>query len=161
MLKELAKSHAWLDFTGYTPEKIDKGRLANEERILRFFAFNDAYNIYNGKLAAFLNDYMGKLVNMSEENASTKEVLFLSTLNIANLIEDKTALKKNVTDAILVGIAKNKIVLETKTADEINRLYNLVLSQAEFSTEELQDGVGATDKVKARIEKSIEIFGRD
>lgn len=33
------------------------------------------------------------------------------------------------------------------------------MSQSEFSDDALSEGLGATDKVQARINKAIEIFG--
>lgn len=160
LLKELARTIQWLNFTNITQDKVEKSRFAYEERILRFFSFNDTYKTYNGKLASFLNDYMGEHSKISKNDIEEYKDLFISTLKIANKLNKKPD-SKNVLDAILVGIAKNKDKLINKNEDEINSIYSDIMKLTEFSSNELKEGLGATDKVKRRIEKSIELFGRD
>lgn len=159
-LKDLARSQRWLSFANITEEKVDKSRFANEERILRFFAFFYNYEKYNGKLAGFLNDYMGDHSKMSDKEINEYKLLFESTLDIANKLDNKPE-SKNVADAILVGIAKNIKKLSNTDVIKINALYSEIIGSSVFSTEELQEGLGSTDKVINRIKKSIEIFGRD
>lgn len=160
LLKELARDNQWLKFANVTTEKVDKSRFINEEKILRFFAFYDTYMTYNGKLASFLNDYMGKCARMPKKSIEEYKSLFLSTLEIANKLQEKPD-SKNVTDAILVGIAKNKDCLLAKTDNEINDIFLKIKSLPEFSPEELKEGLGATEKVRNRIGKSIKLFSCD
>lgn len=157
LLKKLARSKEWLRFANTTEERVEKARFNNEERILRFFAFYDNYSNYNGKLAVFLNDYMGDNKKMSDDSMMQFEQLFLSTIAFANVI-GQSITSKNVADALLVGMAKNLENLRGKSNQEIAQLYNELMATTEFSEESLKEGLGATEKVKSRIVKAIEVF---
>lgn len=160
LLKDLARSEQWLSFVNITKEKVDKSRFGNEERILRFFTFYNDYSNYNGKLASFLNDYMGRHLDISDVEKDKYHSIFISTLNIANKLKNKPE-SKNVADAILVGIATNRNKLASKDSEVFNALYSQIMELPEFSSIELKEGLGSTDKVKNRIEKSIEYFSHD
>lgn len=160
LLKKLARSEEWLLFASTTKERVDKARFNNEERILRFYAFYDGYNNYNGKLAVFLNNYMGLHKQLSEGSLIEYERLLLSTVSVANKIEQPIT-SKNVAEAVLVGIAKNLEKVKNKPGKEIKDLFDSLMTTADFSDESLKEGLGATDKVKNRIAKAIEVFGHD
>lgn len=159
LLKKLAQTEGWYKFANTSKEKVDKARFNNEERILRFFAFYNKYNNYSGKLASFLNDYMEDNKELSEECITQYSTLFSETINIANKINEQIE-SKNVAEAILIGIAKNKDKISTYTQIQLNNIYSQIIKETEFSDDELKEGLGATDKVKGRIEKSIELFSR-
>ncbi len=159
LLKELARTEAWYVFASTTKEKVDKARFNNEERILRFFAFYNKYNDYTGKLASFLNDYMEENKELSEERIMEFTTLFNETIVIANRISEQID-SKNVAEAILIGIAKNKDKLSNCTSVQLHEIYSEIIIEKEYSEEELKEGLGATDKVKGRIEKSIKLFDR-
>jgi hypothetical protein len=160
LLKELARIDKWLEFADTDIKKVEKARFNNEERILRFLAFYDDYESYRGKLAVFLNNYMYKNKSLDETQIVTYKELVLTTLSIANEINIKVT-SKNVADALLVGIAKNIDTLKNCSSQDITNKYNTLISKPEFSDEALQEGLGATDKVKSRIKKAIEVFGND
>ncbi len=158
LLKELARSDEWLQFANTTVERVDKARFNNEERILRFYAFYDNFSNYNGKLAVFLNNFMGAHKQMTDDTIEEYEQKLLLTVSIANKIK-QTITSKNVAEAVLIGIAKNMERVQTKSDDEITKLYEDLMATPDFSDESLQEGLGATEKVKSRIIKAIEIFG--
>lgn len=160
LLKALARTQEWYAFANVTEEKVNKARFNNEERILRFFAFYNKFTDYAGKLAAFLNDYMEENKDLIEESIEEFKTLFNETLIIANKLNEKPD-SKNVAEAVLVGIAKNKHKLVNTASEKLNQLYNSLMVEPEFSEEALKEGLGAVDKVKDRISKSIELFGRD
>ncbi len=157
LLKELARSNEWLGFAGTTLNKVEKARFNNEERILRFFSFSECFDKYQGKLAIFLNDYMNSYKNAPEETIASFRDLFYKTLSIANKIGAKIS-SKNVADAVLVGIAKNIDSLLNVDSNTVNRKYQDLLLEDEFSDEALSEGLGATEKVQARIKKAIRVF---
>lgn len=70
----------------------------------------------------------------------------------------KLSTSKNVFEAVLIGIAANISVLETKSADDINRLYKDVEGDVNFSEETLKEGLGSLEKVKNRINTAKKIF---
>lgn len=157
MIKRLARSGAWCEFAKVDEKTVDNARFNNEERILRFFAFYYNYLNYKGKLASFLNDYMHSNKDISDDEVELYTNLFINTLNVANKIKDKPD-SKNVVDSVLVGIARNISTLSTLDDMSINNIYDTLMRQPEFSFEEMQEGLGATEKVKNRISKSIEMF---
>ncbi|WP_078063391.1 DUF262 domain-containing protein [Bacteroides ihuae] len=160
LLKRLARTPSWYAFANVTEDKVNKARFNNEERILRFFAFYNKHSEYAGKLAAFLNDYMEENKDLPEEQIVNFEELFNDTLNIANKLSNKPD-SKNIAEAVLVGIAINKDKLSNITSEGLSQIYSALMTQPEFSEEALREGLGAEDKVKDRINKSIELFGRD
>lgn len=159
LLKKLSRTQGWLDFANVTKEKVNKGRFINEERILRFFAFYNKLESYNGKLAIFLNNYMDDNKDMSDKLISECELLFNETIIIANKLKEKPD-TKNVAEAVLIGIAKNKLQLKDYSSENISNIYSQLILEHEFSGEELKEGLGAMDKVKDRINKSIDLFSR-
>lgn len=159
LLKKLARSDYWLQFADTSVAKVDKARFNNEERILRFFAFDDDYQNYKGKLAMFLNEFMNSHKQLSEEEENAYESRFIKTLNIANKLGKKVS-SKNVADALLVGIAQNENYLSDKSEAFLLERYQELMKSQEYSEESLKEGLGSTDKVKARIDLAIKIFAK-
>jgi len=89
LLKDLSKSDIVTKTIG------EKSRFANEELLLRFFAFNDSLNSYSGKLSTYLNSYMHTNRNLTEESIEQKRNLVTETLNIIyNQIFDEKSIKE-------------------------------------------------------------------
>ena len=160
LIKRLARSEQWCTFAGVTPKNVVQARFSHEERILRFFAFNEQWSYYQGRFAAFLNSYMDTYKYGSPKIIEEFNTLFNETLTIANKvgINDMT---KVVADAVLVAIAHNRVKLQNKTPEEILARYNELMATDEFSAGELSHGLSKKDKVVQRIKRAIEVFGRD
>lgn len=160
MIKRLSRSDRWCRFAGVTPKKVMQARFAHEERILRFFAFNERWSEYTGHFAAFLNDYMETYKDCETRQLENFEAVFKDTMDIASKIGENN-MTKNVADAVLVGIAHNVGKLREKSDAEIRSRYHALMTEAEYSATALGQGLSQKDKVAQRIKKSIEIFGRD
>lgn len=160
LIKKLARSQEWCTFADVTPERVLQSRFGHEERILRFFAFNERWSCYQGKFAAFLNDYMETYKNCSSMQIEKFKSLFLETMMISNKINDRR-ITKVVADAVLVGIANNIEKLRDLPDEEINVRYQSLMQLDDFSTAVLSQALSQKDKVVKRIKKAIEIFGRD
>lgn len=163
LLKQLAISPAWLEYSDKTEKQVLSGRFANEERILRFFAFYSAYNEYKGRLAGFLNNYMNDNRFLNETEIGTFAGLFERTLHIINPYISSIVYiskSKNLTDALLVGVAKNISILETKSSDVLEAMFRDLTAEPEFAEDSVKEDLGGTSKVKNRIEKAIEVFSR-
>lgn len=163
LLKELAISDLWLQFAGIDKKKVAMSRFANEERILRFFAFYDQYKTYGGRLAGFLNEYMGEHRNAPQEEIDDYTNLFNRTLAFVNQYNDQCssiAKSKNLADGLLVGVAKNITTLETLSPVGIITMFDQLSSEPEFKEDSQKEGLGKKEKVKNRINKAIEVFGR-
>lgn len=159
MLKDLARSSDWLNANHITKEKIETSRFNNEERILRFFAFYYEIDQYKGKLASFLNDFMRTHKDLTEDVKNEYASLLSRSLKVAMKIE-RLSTSKNVFEAVLIGIAANISVLETKGTEDINKLYKDVEGDENFSEEALKEGLGSLDKVKNRLNAAKIIFAR-
>lgn len=160
LLKDLARSDEWLEVNKITKDKVNNSRFNHEERILRFFAFYFEFEQYNGKLAAFLNEFMRNHKNMCKSDMDKFASILKESLLLAKSIQEIST-SKNVFEAVLIGIAKNKDALQTKSESAINALYSELLRDENFSEESLKEGLGATEKVKNRIKAAIKIFSHD
>ena len=157
LLKELARTQEWYDFANTSEKKVDKARLNNEERILRFFAFYHSFHSYKGKLASFLNSYMDENKNADVNKLEQFKSIFISTLRIANRLSRRYE-SKNIAEAIMIGIASNLKVLEGKDSKTLDELCENLLALPIFSPEEMKEGLGSEEKVKGRIESAIKVF---
>lgn len=137
-------------------------RFAHEEMILRFFAFNERLENYNGKLAKFLNDYMDDNKNLSLAELANKkhiiertvDLLFLKMFN-SNPI---SGYSKTFIESLMIGISKNINILENENAVSLqSRLTNLQ-GDENFNVDNLKEGLSQKEKVIKRIRKAIEIF---
>ncbi len=163
LLKQLAVSQEWLEYSGKTEKQVLSGRFANEERILRFFAFYSAYNEYKGRLAGFLNKFMGDNRYLPEKEIGIYAELFERTLRLINPYISSIGYiskSKNLTDALLVGVAKSISILETKSSDELEAMFRDLTAEPEFAEDSVKEDLGGTSKVKNRIEKAIQVFSR-
>lgn len=160
LIKKLARSEDWCHFTEVTQEKVLQSRFGHEERILRFFAFNERWLNYQGRFAAFLNDYMDTYKFCDIRQIEEFKKIFMEVMSIANQIEHR-GFAKVVADAVLVGIAQNREKLRGKPADDINKRFQNLMEMDEFSSAALSQSLGKKDKVIGRIKKAIEVFGRD
>jgi len=160
LLKELASSDKWVQLLDLKETGIY--RFANEELILRFFAFNDLLDDYNGKLAKFLNNYMQINRNASQTFLNSKITLFNSTIDIIQQkIFDNEMLpkmSKATLEGLLVGISRNVIHLNNKNGGELKTLYSQFRQLSEFSVDNLKEGLSAKEKVKQRLQSAINLF---
>lgn len=165
LLKTLAVSESWMTFAGVDKKKVAASRFANEERILRFFAFYHQHETYGGRLAGFLNEYMGDNRHLSVHNIGGYTQLLQETLGIANkaVLDPRfryLAKSKNFTDALLVGLAKNREYLKELDALSIVALFEKLVDESEFAEDSTKEGLGGKEKVKSRINKAIQVFSR-
>jgi uncharacterized protein with ParB-like and HNH nuclease domain len=159
LLKELNKNSLW--------KKINKikgegHRFIKQELILRFFAFYDQYEKYNGGLSRFLNEYMDTYKEAKEKFIINKKRLFERTVEVIyrKLFEGKIPqkLSNTVIEALFVGVSKNISALEQETSDNIKKRYKIFIGHENFSESALSEGLSAKSKVKERLTTVINIF---
>lgn len=81
LLIELAQNDYVMNFkSGESGVKKNDGR-EPEEMVLRFFAMNNNLNDYNNKLSKYLDTYMKRNQNLSQEDIIKKRKFFNRTLN--------------------------------------------------------------------------------
>lgn len=160
LLRDVSDTEVWVKVFG-KPAEID--RLASEELILRTFAFVENLDNYAGNLARFLNHYMSKNRNLSNERLLSFKEMITGTLElINNNIDDKELILnygKTLKEGFLVGVAKNLNTLKLKSKEEILEKFRTYNNSPEFKEENIREGLSAKDKVQSRLKKSISIFG--
>ena len=84
LLKELRENKDFLNLQGLEKPNI---RMADAERILRFFAFCDnSERNYKSPLKKFLNDYMEKKKNISDSETEEKKKLFKKCVELCQQV---------------------------------------------------------------------------
>jgi hypothetical protein len=137
-------------------------RFSKEELILRFFAFSDRLDKYEGSLSKFLNEYMSDNINPTSSWVAGKADLFNRTVNI---IYKKIAAKKTITktgnafmEALLYGVGKNLAKLEKAPIKTVKSYYSKLQKDENFSDENLYEGLGTKAKVNKRLTAAEKIF---
>lgn len=156
LLKELSKSSIVTKTIG------EKSRFANEELLLRFFAFNDNLDSYSGKLSTYLNSYMHLNRTLKDQNISQKRILVSDTFSIIfSQIFDEKSIKgigKTVLEGLLYGVSQNIIHLKNKDKQHIKKLYDQFLELDVFSLVNLKEGLAQKEKLTNRLKASKNIF---
>lgn len=159
LLKLLDCAENWRTFN-----KMKDGnnyRFVKQEIILRFFAFLDEPEKYNGQVGKFLNDYMYPRRNPNPEFISEKSTVFERTVAILSRIfpdgpEDR--MPTAVVEAMLIGIARNIERVEQLTAPNLLEKYRRLRASQHFRDEGLSEGLSKKDKVEARLAEAESIF---
>lgn len=158
LLRELAKNSETKKLFG------PKSRFRNEEMILRFFAFYDKLNDYDGKLSRFLNEYMFEYRNLDEDSLASKKNLYLSTINLVyEKIFEKhsgSSYGKTFIEGLIYGVSKNLDSLTDYTHQKMKALFEEFKHLPEFSVENLQEGLSAKDKVLTRLGAAENCFAQ-
>jgi hypothetical protein len=152
LLKKLAKSTETKKLFGL------KTRFSNEEMILRFFAFNERLDIYNGQLSKFLNDYMFNNRDLTNEEITAKTLLYSQTTNLVyEIIFDKTtatSLGKTFLEGLLYGVSQNLEKLQLESPQKVKILFENFKALPEYSVQSLKEGLSAKEKVNERLNSS-------
>lgn len=143
-------------------------RFAFEELNLRFFAFSEQLEQYNGKLAKFLNDYMfnkeknPKLPRITDSEIESKRENFEATIDLTytKIYNNQSAEKvsKTVIEAVLIGVGNNLPYIDGITVPQAQRLLEKLKRDPLFSVDNLKEGLSQKAKVIARINRANEIF---
>jgi len=160
LLKECNNKIEWRTLIGIKSNV--KYRFAKEELILRFFAFFDRLETYQGTLSKFLNDYMETNKNISGISLSNKRALFNSTIEILlNLGKFKLSnVGTTVIEALMYGVAKNLDSLANASSARLQALYLELTNDSNFALENLVENISAKTKVINRLNAAQVIFSR-
>jgi hypothetical protein len=159
LLKSLDQKNNWRSMN-----KMEKGknyRFTKQELILRFFAFLDDLQQYDGKLAVWLNNYMRNNRNPTDEWLSAKENTFDRTVEIiySKIFSKRPpTLSLTLIEAMLVGVAENLAHLEESSPDHTRDLFLKLINEPEFNESSLLEGLAQKKKVTDRINKAKTIF---
>ncbi len=155
MLNECNEIPEWQDWV----KKLAKDkRMKGQERILLFFCMYYSLENYENKLSSFLSSFLQKHKNESEEWIKEQRILFTKTIKIAKRISLKY-IRNVYIDAILYGIGKNIENCSKKTDEQLQRMYENLLSDNAFLPEKLKDGTSNKLRLQERYNAAKKIFG--
>ena len=159
-LRDLDKDETWLKITGRSSSSGDRYR--GQEQLLRFFAFHDGYREYNGRLAAFLNQYMMNHREPDDAFLDAKKNIFTTTTKMVyhSILEGSSdeRLGISVLEAVLVGVSLNLEKLEPEHSKQLRQMYEGLLATEEFSEERLREGLSGKQRVLDRMSTAEQIF---
>ena len=152
LLFDLYKETEWLDLVGRSSHRGD--RFKTQEQILRFFAFNETLNSYNGKLSKFLNDFMASHQNADENTIEKFRNLFSRVISFLGEMKNppKTIVLR---EALLFATGMNIETIEIKNVNP-DQLLNTIINLDEFSQENLQEGLSSKSKLPTRLRAAAE-----
>ena len=160
MLRELVETREFSTLMSLDNKK--KYRYSNEELILRILALLDDHGKYKGPLSKYLNDYMSKHRHDPDNdiNAAKEKFLRVADMVYCKLLDKKPMprLSKATIEAIFIGVHRNFEGLEAAKAQEVKQKYFNLRGDPLFSAEALKEGLAATERVKARLNRAVEIF---
>lgn len=159
MLKNLANEKNFDDILGIKNSRFDR-----EEILLRFLAFEEKYEQYNGKLATFLNDYMKLHKDEKSTWISDKSNLFLRVTSVTqkSLAHSVSRYKfsKTLLEGILVGIARNINIVEIESPNIVESKIHTLINDNLFSVQMLSEGLAKRERVVERLAKAQEIMSK-
>ncbi|KAF0113398.1 MAG: hypothetical protein FD163_733 [Hyphomonadaceae bacterium] len=157
LLKELESTPEWKELL--VKKSALFKRFKGQEILLRFFAFFDAKDTYDGKMSSFLNKYMKANRKISETEIAAKKELLLRTIRVVNCtLDNAPELKKRsitVIEAFLIGAAKNIEHLERLSLQDKSRLFRALEREDPFTLANLKEGLATETKVKNRLDTAI------
>jgi hypothetical protein len=135
-------------------------RFRSVEILLRLLAFSDSLGVYDGNLAAFLNNYMQRQLDISKEAA---KVLSERLGDIARLSREALEtsgsgkLSLATIEAVLVGISVNLGTLMAEPRSPLTDSYEEMLKRPAFA-EGARYAVSSVENVRARLGDAISAF---
>lgn len=157
-LVELAADENWKKI--YAAEN---SRLKSEELVLRFLTLNENYQNYKRGFKGFLNDFMEKYQNPTEEKLADFRNLFLRTIKVVydNVGENAFRLVKNlnaaVYDSVMVGLSYRLNNPKSIVGDKFKEKYYALLEDAEYR-KFVESNTASEASLKGRISKAIKAF---
>lgn len=159
LLKELNKHPKWIHINRMSDKK--SYRFIHVEMILRFFAFYDRHEHYNGRLAEFLNHYMSQHRNINENQQAEKRELFIQTIQfiVDNLLEENHQKPGHSRlESLMFGVARNLPHLIHISKEQARLYYETLQQHKALSPETLKHNVTDKEKVEARLKAAERIF---
>lgn len=137
-------------------------RFAYEELVLRCLCMFKSFDNYKGRQAKFLNDFMDENKNASPETISNYQQVFQRTIDLLYIrILENTQLpklSKATFEGLFVGISRNINNLESKSNEDLIKLYQDLRADNNYSVESLKEGLSQREKVINRLNRAVEIF---
>jgi Protein of unknown function DUF262 len=160
LLKELDQVLEWRRLNKMGPGRTY--RFTKQELALRFFAFHENRQDYEGHLAKFLNQYMHRHQRADSDFLAAKRELFTETVAyIDEKIFASTAPPKlsiTVLEALLVGVGANISLIAGDTPEVAVAKYRALTGHEDFSDSALREGLSKKPRVTERLETAVSVF---
>lgn len=157
-LVELASDEDWKKI--YAAEN---SRLKSEELVLRFLTLNETYQDYKRGFKGFLNGFMEKYQNASEEKLAEFKSLFLKAIKVVydNIGENAFRLSKNlnaaVYDSVMVGLSHRLKDTDAIDGNKFKEKYAALLEDSDYR-KYVESNTASEVSLKGRIDKAIAAF---
>ena len=161
LLRTLDTNPAWRKFNSMTPG--NNYRFVKQEVILRFFAFFEEPEKYNGQVGKFLNEYMHPRRHMNAADINAKTSIFDRVLTLIDRIfpdGPQGKVPTAVVEALMVGLARNIDNAESLDQAELQQRYSALRQADPFNEEGLAEGLSKKDKVESRLLEATNIFAQ-
>ena len=149
LLKELVRNADWLKLTGATKPHQ---RMADCEKILRFFAFYHSYHLYKHNIKQFLNNEMRSHQNISPEKSKELKKIFKQAVSLCDTVFGEQVFRRlevnsrnkphakfekkmnmSLFDIIMVGFTRYEKRDVIPRADAIrDKLYEMMIEDDDF-----------------------------
>jgi len=160
LLRDLDQLPQWRKLNKMRPNR--SYRFSKQELMLRFFAFHDNYEKYQGHLAKFLNEYMHTHKDASDGFLADKSELLERTAKVVweLVYGGKAQPKTSITllESTLVGVGRNVGELEPLSKQEIQARYQRLRNHEDFSEGSLTEGLAKKNRVKDRLATAVQLF---
>ena len=159
LLRKLDNEERWIDISRRS--LISRRRYRGQELLLRFFAFHDRLEKYDGRLSDFLNEYMFDNRYPSTGFIDSKEELFQRTIDFVETILNEPMERRtrvSVLEALLVGISLNIEDLSGISLEKLRATYIKLMEYEAFSDENLSEGLSIKQRVLDRLSTAKEVF---
>jgi hypothetical protein len=158
LLIELNRYPSWRDI--YGPEDL---RMRDQELILRFLALLFEGENYQKPMVAFLNGYMGKNKDLSDERASVMKRSFSDAIDLVfqsignRAFRPARALNAAVFDSVMVGTAKRLQSGPVLDIQAYKNAYDGLLSNQAF-LDASGRGTASAERVRSRLTLATNAF---
>ncbi len=160
MLRSLVASEEFNILMSINPNK--KYRYSNEELILRILAFSEDHSKYKGPLSKYLNAFMSAHRHDTDQETERTEKMFKDVMEViykkALQEEPMPRISKATIEAVFVGVYRNLNKLSDEAGFTVRERYLELRRDQLFSVEALKEGLAATERVKTRLDRAVEIF---
>jgi hypothetical protein len=160
LLKEIDRHPAWRRLNRMRPK--DSYRYTKQELLLRFFAFLESRNQYQGHLAKFLNSYMHRYRNASDARLADFRAAFVGAVEFIDqkIFDSASPPKLSVTllEALLVGVAANRQNIDALSPKDAKAAFARLSADEAFSEPALREGLSKRARVVDRLKRAVEIF---
>lgn len=138
-------------------------RYSYEELILRVVVFSKYLDKYDGKLSQFLNDKMGQMQHMNNDEIELyakrfDDVLSCLSSGVALKSGKLPSMSKTVLESLLLAIYANLPQCLDEANGSLREKFLDLISDELFSKEKLSEGLAAKEKLISRHRRAIEIF---